>query len=110
MVNGKDRKVIVRVTNRRIIESLMLKRKSIHTVIEEIGFPPGTEIYLNDNLCPYYRDLWFKARKLKKAKIVQFVWSSNGIVKVRRNITSPIIKVTHLVDLTSNFNDFDFNV
>ena len=106
--NGKEKKTIVRLTNRRLIEELMSKRKEVNKYVENVGFPRGTEIYFNDNLCPYYRDLWFKARKLKKGNIVKYVWSSQGTVKVRRDSSSPIIKITHMEDLVSNFSDFDF--
>ena len=50
----------------------------------------------------------FVPRKLKKGNIVNYVWSSQGTVKVRRDSSSPIIKITHMEDLVSNFSDFDF--
>ena len=50
--NGKEKKTIVRLTNRRLIEELMSKRKEVNKYVENVGFPRGTEIYFNDNLCP----------------------------------------------------------
>ena len=38
----------------------------------DLDLPAGTELYINDSLCPYYRGLWNETKKLcnKKKKIL----------------------------------------
>lgn len=68
------KKTIVRFVNRRIAEQLIDKRKNITSeIVQRIGFPSQSKIYINDNLCTYYRKLWQKCRELKAKKRVQFV-------------------------------------
>ena len=99
---------IVRFVNRRKAESL-LKNKNKNVDVEKIGIPIGTKIFFNDNLCPYYRNLWFKCRKLKQSGLIKYVWSKNGIVRIRRDEVSPVIRISHLDDISDEFPDFDFN-
>ena len=99
---------IVRFVNRRKAESL-LKNKNKNVDVEKIGIPIGTKNFFNDNLCPYYRNLWFKCRKLKQSGLIKYVWSKNGIVRIRRDEVSPVIRISHLDDISDEFPDFDFN-
>ena len=98
---------IVRFVNRKKVEMLKMKRKD-EVNLERIGFPKGMKIFFNDNLCPYYRNLWYKCRHLKQAGLVKYVWTSNGIVKVRRDENSPALKIVHNDDLSDHFPDFNF--
>jgi len=107
-VSGPKR-TVVRFTNRRIVEQMMRKKKSLNTIVEEVGFPEGSSIYFNDNLCSYYRKLWVGCRKLKREGIVKFVWTVRGIVKIRRDEGSPVINICHKSDLSVNFPDFNFD-
>ena len=34
----------------------------------DLDLPAGTELYINDSLCPYYRGLWNKTKKLCNKK------------------------------------------
>ena len=77
--------------------------------LTNLSFPNKSSLYFNDNLCPYYKHLAFMCRKLKLAKIVKFVWSDNGTVKLKRDESSRTLKITHLNDLLFNFPDFDFS-
>ena len=50
--------------------------------LSNLGFPKKSSLYFNDNLCPYYEHLAFMCRKLKLARVVKYVWSDNGTVKL----------------------------
>ena len=98
---------IVRFVNRKNVERLLDNRKK-EVDLENLGFPKDAKAYFNENLCPYYRHLWFKCRRLKQAGIVKYVWSGNGIVRIRRDDNSPAVKILHNDDLLEHFPDFHF--
>ena len=102
------KKTIVRFTNRRIAEQLKEKSKLPKEISESLGFPNNNDVYLSDNLCNYYKNLWYYAKKLQKEKQAKFVWTKNGIIRIRRDEGTPAIKINHLTDLGKNFPDFDF--
>lgn len=99
---------ICRFVNRRITEKLIEKRKSTVDV-SSLGIPEGTKLYFNENLCRYYNDIWFKCRKLKKSNLIKYVWTNNGVVKIKRDESSPSLKITHLTDIFQLFPEFDFS-
>lgn len=45
----------------------------------------GNRIYLNENMTPYYRDLFWKVRKHAKEKGFKFVWFLRGKIMVKKN-------------------------
>lgn len=104
--NKRPKKTTVLFTNRRFAEQLMEKRKGTKDAVETFGSPADTEIYFNDNLCTYYRKLWGQCRKLKKDGLIESVWTKNGMVRVKRDQSSPTIKITHWRDLGKNFPEF----
>ena len=81
--------------------------------LEGIGFPAGASIYFNDNLCPQYKDIWMKYhdkdyRMLKQEKLLLYVWSDNGVIKIKRDLTSKSTKVRHVSVLHEMFPNFKF--
>lgn len=107
-MNDVAAKTIVRFVNRKFKQKLMDNRKN-QVNLESIGFPEGGNIFFNDNLCPYYKQLWYNCRRLKKAGLLTYVWSNNGIVKIKRDDNSPTIKMLHNDDLIEEFPDFAFS-
>ena len=108
--NGSDpKRVIVRFTNRKYAEKLVNVRKETENIdLERLGFPSETKIYINENLCPYFRKIWTKCRKLKAEGEIKYVWTTNGLVKIRKDDTSAMYKIEHENDLTELFPNFEF--
>lgn len=106
----EPRRVIVRFANRRFVEKLVANKKNIKKDdLIALGFPEESSLYINENLCPAYRSLWGKCRKLKKAGTIKYVWTTKGTVRIRRDDNSSQHKIEHISDLTCLFPDFDFN-
>ena len=53
------KRTVVRFLKRRFAENLLSKRNIISMLdFNKLGFPRGTQIYFNANLCGYYKILW----------------------------------------------------
>ena len=89
---------------------MIKKRKETEDInLEALGFPPNSVIYINENLCPYFRQIWGKCRKLKAAGQLKYVWTVNGIVRIKRDDSSSALKIEHITELFNMFPDFNFD-
>ena len=61
---------IVRAS-RNILDRVRKNKKSLKGVATRLNFPNGTKIFLNDNLSPNMRTVYFNARMLKKDGIIE---------------------------------------
>ena len=103
--NDEPKKTIIRFLNRKKKEEIMSKKRD-QVDLSSLGFPEEAKLYFSDNLNPFYNNIWYNCRKLKKEKIVVYAWIDNGSIKVRRDTNSNVIKIEHLDDLKSNFPNF----
>ena len=100
---------IVRFVNRRFAEDLLYKRNISSTLgLNKLGFPRDTQIYFNANLCGYYKKLRGMCKELKKSGRIKYLWETSGIIKIRRDSGTAVIKVLHQRDLEIEFPDFNF--
>ena len=69
-LKDKDR-TIVKFTNRKdCLQILRVKRqlKGLHPAV--VDLPEGTKIFVNESLCPYYRQIRNKCKKLREKQEV----------------------------------------
>jgi hypothetical protein len=52
-------------------------------------------IYINENLPKETRSLLYKTRQLKKKYDFKFIWTKDGIIKLRKHETSKIHTITN---------------
>ena len=65
----------------------------------------ASELYVNENMCSYYKELGAKSRRLYKRRKITDSWTSFGTVKIKlKDGTVKII--THQADLDKLFPDF----
>ena len=97
------KKTIVRFVNRKMCEALLRKNKSFsqRTTIEKTGLKG--KIYINNNLCGYYKMLWGKAKSLYTSESIEKFWVYNGTVNIKRFDENDPIKITHFNDLYELF-------
>ena len=100
---------IVRFVNRRKVESLIDNKKKV-VDLSPLGFESNSKLFFSENLCPYYRTLFYHCRKLKLLGQVKYAWSRNGTVKIRRDDSSPIIKMCHIDDIAENFPEYNLSI
>ena len=96
---------IIRFTNRRFCEDIMLNKSKIKDLkMDNLG-ESVKSIYINDNLCSYYKDLGAKCRRLKKKRKISETWYTNVIVRIKLKDNS-IKVITHQHDLDAFFPNF----
>ena len=72
---------------------------------DNLDLPQGTKIFVNQSLCPYYRILCSKTKRLQSMDKVNSFFISGGTVKIDKN--SKPLAITHLDDLAINFRGVD---
>ena len=74
--------------------------------METCGLPPGTKLFINENLSPIMRELSYNARLLVKDKRIESTWFSNASVRLKM-LDGSVAKVFHETDLYARFPDFN---
>ena len=99
--NQLPKRTIAKFVNRGFAEDLLSKRNISSTLdLNKLGFPRGTQIYFNANLCGYYKKLWGMCKELKISGSIKYLWETSGNIKIRRDSGTADIKVLHQRDLT----------
>ena len=75
-------RTIVKFTNRKdCLRTLRVKRQLKGLDPSVVDLPEGTKIFINESLCPYYRGIWNKCKKLRdKQKLCQY-YTINGLIR-----------------------------
>ena len=81
---GSPQKVIFKLSRQKDSRRVLLNKKKLEQLKPEtLNWPAGVKIYINKIICPYYKKLWTKCRKLRDAKRVLSFWASNGSARVK---------------------------
>ena len=76
--------VILKLSCRKdSIQVLLNKNKLKQLKPESLNLPASLKISINDSLCPYYKKLWTKRKKLWDANRILSFWISNGSIIVK---------------------------
>ena len=87
-------------------ESLELLRKRKHFFDIEPAvqdFPSDINIFINESLCPYYRGMSNKWKKLRGRHLVHQYYTISGTVRVKVEENGSPKCITHMVDLDRLF-------
>lgn len=106
---NKDKNVIVRFVNRKVIEKACSKesRNKLSACSKlELGFQEDTKLFFNENLSPYYRRLAWMCRELKRKKEISGTWFRDGKLFYKMDDDSYPECVSHSEDLYEAFPDF----
>ena len=103
-------RTIVKFTNRKdCLRILRVKRQLKGLDTSVVDLPEGTKIFINESLCPYYRGIWSKCKKLMdKQKLYQY-YTINGLIRLRIEESGQAKTITHMVDLQNLFSDIDID-
>ena len=95
--------------HRKDVSSVLAKKRELKSVSSEsLGFSKDTRIFINESLCVFNRNLWYKAKILWKKKLIFGFWTTNGTVKIKRSETSNTVTISHIEDLKTLFENIDF--
>lgn len=94
--------IIIRFANRNISEMWIKKKKTGVMSRNIIENGSSSVIYVNENLTPMNKELFWNARvKAKKLKF-KYVWVKNGVVFMKRDDASTTIKIEKFDDLPTD--------
>ena len=99
------RTFIAKLTNRRDVIDILRRKKKLRTLSDEGKRKLNCQkVYINESLCPKYRQLPGKCNALfKKGKCAGF-YTINGKIKVKINEDETKI-ISHNVDLVEQFGE-----
>ncbi|KAG8277996.1 hypothetical protein J6590_030537 [Homalodisca vitripennis] len=95
--------IVLQLTNRQKRDSLLRKSKiaSKTKEIKSTDFVPGvprTNVYVNEHLTPYFRNLFYYSKKLRESGF-KFVWISEGKIFVKKTEDDRKIRISVMEDL-----------
>ena len=101
---------IVKFTNRKdCLRILRVKRQLKGLDPSAMDLPEGTKVFINESLCPYYRVIWNKCKKLRdKQKVYQY-YTINGLIRLLIEESGQTKTITHMVDLQNLSPDIDID-
>ena len=100
-------RVIIKFSCRKDCKQVLQGKKDSNT--DDLDLPRGTKIFVNQSLCPYYRMLWSKSKRLHSMGIINSFFISGGTVKVKITENSRPLAITHLNDFTVHFPNVDLS-
>ena len=78
--------------------------------MEDIDLPGQKKLFINKSLCPYYKVIWAKSKKLHSlGKIHSFFISGDETIKIRVSENSSPLSLTHVDDFGKYFPDVDLS-
>lgn len=106
--SGSDR-TIVKFSKRKDCQQVMKVKKDLKNMdFSDIDLPVGTNVYVNESLCSYYRWLWSLSKQLKNRKKIHSFYTINGTLKVKISEGDKPRIITHVEDLKEIAPGFDF--
>ena len=104
---------IVRFMTRKTVELLHENKRKLKDLgdldIEIPGLNQDSRIYIRPSLSPYFSNLAYNCRLLKKNNLVTRAKTGNSGKLSVQKIDGSFIKIEHETDLTTNFPAFGFN-
>ena len=89
-------------------EQIMSVKKDLkHLKMQEVGLPGNRSIFINTSLCPYYRMLWSKCKRLHDLGKISNFYISSGTIKVKISENRNPISITHTQDFVKYFPEVD---
>ena len=83
---------------------LFKQKKLAGYAFKDIGIE-AERVFLNENLCPASRRLFYQANMQKKIARWRFIWTQNGKIKLKKDVDSQIITIEEEKDLEKIFTN-----
>ena len=107
---GKEGKTIIKFSNRKDCQALLkVKRDLNNLTMKDFGFEENNKIYVNESLCPYYRVLWAKSKRLHHLQKIFAFYVLNGSIKIKIKENDKGIIITHTADFEKYFPGIDLS-
>ena len=96
----RPKKVVVKLSKRKDMFNILQRKKKLKSVDNaKVGLPQGYLVFINQNLCSYYKYLWSLCKRLHSKKLIYSFWVSNVNVNLKVCENTPVLLVSHVSDL-----------
>ena len=85
----KDRTIVKFVNRKDCLKILRVKKELKSLDPTYLNFPENTKIFINESLCPYYRFIWNKCKKLRAIQKIHQFYMISGLICVKLEETGP---------------------
>ena len=83
-VGKNNYRVIIKFSRRKDCKQVLQVKKDLKDLnTDDLDLSRGTKNFVNQSLCPYYRILWSKSKRLHNMGIINSFYISGGTVKVK---------------------------
>ena len=108
-LSSKNANIIVKFSKRKDRANVLdNKRKLKDLDMSDIGLETN-KVFLNWNLCPYYKSLRWKCKKLFEASKIDSFWIAGSKVMMKLEVRSEPIHISHDDDISNIFPDEDLD-
>lgn len=98
---GRPKNIIVKLKNRLLKENFISGARKCRLTTNDLGLPGNAKpIFINEHLTLHNKHILQKCREIAKLKQIQYVWTRNGRIYMRKNDTSPAILITEEDEIT----------
>ena len=102
--------LIIKFSKRKDCQQVYSVKKDLGKLdMKEVDLPEGTQVYINQSLCPYYKSLWSKSKKLRTLGKIHSFLISNSTIKLKLQENSVPVAITHNSDFQKYFPDVDLS-
>ena len=103
-VSKKSATVIVKFSRRKDCQQVLAVKKDLRKIkMEDVGLPGQNKLFINKNLCPYYKVLWSKSKKLHSLGKINSFFISGYKIKIKVSENSLPLSITHVDDFGNIF-------
>jgi FtsZ-binding cell division protein ZapB len=96
----KPRPIIVQFDSRKKRDTVLKNGKSLKINANDVDSNfQNKPLYVNENLTPYFKKLFYEARKLKNVHNYRYLWIANSKILLKKHEDSRPIKITSERDL-----------
>ena len=103
---GRNNATILKFSRRKDCYATLKVRKEISNMkFNDINI--HEKIYVNQSLCPYYKTLRWRCKKMWENELIHSFWVYNSKIFIRINANGDMFEISHENDIIDLFPDID---
>ena len=106
-LTNNDRVIVKFLQRKDCDQFLPVKKDLLKVKLEDIGLRGSNSIFIDLSLCPYYRMLWSKSKRLLDLSKINHFYISSSKIKIRIQENGKPLAITHVKEFKKYFPDVD---
>ena len=109
-ISKKSSTVIIKFTRRKDCQQVWRVKKDLQKIkMKDVNLLGQNRLFINRSLCPHYKVLWTKSKKLHSLGKIFSFYISGDAIKIKVNENSSPLSITHVDDFGKYFPDVDLS-